>query len=286
ALDVTLDVFIRREHCGLTGRGACQHDCDSLSGNQFPKATKGDAGDLLRRLRRQNRTIHLPHDSQTFNILSQSFVRAFALGDIRDASPYQVRLSARQAHQTDLALNILARRIAMDPLEDWRAAVKRLSNLFGRQFAGRTTVGRYRVAYINRTQLKKFLSLKPEELNGVFIRINEPAGVRVHNKDRFGRTFYQGSISLLTHSQRLLYPLEIGEFRAQPLLTALVFTSDDLRIVAEEVCQARLFPDECGEPLPRRLIGLIRNLWVSLDPQVGHLDVGEKPDQVGVIDRA
>src|SRR5262249_31720758 len=150
-------------------------------------------------------------------------LRAFALGDIRDASPYEVRLSAGQAHQTHLAMNILARRITMDPLEDWRAAVKRFSNFFGRQFVGRTTVGRYRPAHVNRTKLKKFLSLQPEEPNGVFIRINEPAGAGVHNKDRFGRAFYQGSITLLTHTQRLLDPLEVGEFRAQPLLTALVF---------------------------------------------------------------
>src|SRR5262249_11851465 len=199
-LDATLDVFIRREHCGLTGRGARQHDSDSLSGDQVPQATQGDAGDLLRRLRREYRTIHLPHDSQPFHIMPQGFVRALSLGDIRDLSPYEVRPGAGQAHQTHFAIYILARRIVMDPLEDWRAAVKDFSNLFGRHFAGRTAVGRYRVAYINRAQLKKFLSFKPEEPNGVFIRINEPAGAGVHNKDCFRRIFYQGSISLLTHT--------------------------------------------------------------------------------------
>src|SRR5262245_6114666 len=97
-------------------------------------------------------------------------------------------------------MNIFARRIAMDPLEDWRAAVKRFSELFGRQFVNRTTVGRDRSAYVNRTKLKKILSLKPEKPNRVFIRVNEPASVHVDNKDRFGRTLYQGSISLLTNT--------------------------------------------------------------------------------------
>ena len=51
---------------------------------------------------------------------------------------------------------------------------------------------------------------------------------------------------------------------AQPFLPTLTFVSDDFRIVAEEVRQARLVPDERDEQVHRALIRLIRNLRVSI----------------------
>ena len=176
--------------------GAERVGCDALGG----------LGDRLER-RREVRVARHPLEDPP--LADRQQFAALALGDVGDAAANQPAAGRRQPDHADFAGDVVAVRVAVQPLE-----ARRLARECAIDVAARDAERRRPVRLLGRTDPlrsrgEQFLTRHLEEANRVVVAFDEVTGVGVEHDDRFRGVFDQRAITRLAFADRRLGELAV-----------------------------------------------------------------------------
>ena len=123
-----------------------------------------------------------------------------------------------QAHETDLAGDVLVGCAAVDPLEDRRLAGQGLLDLFRGGFGGRPATGLGGRARLREPHPQQGLARDAEEAGRILVRVHERVLVHVHHHDGVGGVLDQGPVPPLALTQGLLGARPLGDLRVEAVV--------------------------------------------------------------------
>ena len=139
---------------------------------------------------------------------SQQF-DALAFGDVRDTCAQQppARLQARPTY---LARNLVARRVAEDPLEHGCLAIERALQVLTNACRGLAAIGLRRCTQSIDRERKQCLAIHLEEAHRILVHIDQPVQIGVDDDDDLGSVLHQRAITRLAVAQRRVRDFAFG----------------------------------------------------------------------------
>ncbi len=134
---------------------------------------------------------------------------ALALGDVGDAAADQPAPGRRQPDQPDLARDVVAVRVAVQPLEAGRLARQRPVDVAPRDTERRRAVRLFRRTDALRPGGQQFLAGHLEEPHRVVVALDKMPDVGVEHDDRLGSVLDQRAIARLALADRRLGELAV-----------------------------------------------------------------------------
>ncbi len=133
------------------------------------------------------------------------------LGNVGNASPHQPPAPARQTHQADLAMNLLAERVQKQPLVHEGLSVERSQRVGPGALRRRDAVRLQQRTEFDRPDLQQLSPVEPKELFRVLVGVDEPYRVHVEDDDCFRCVVDQKAVSRLTLAHSLFGLASVGD---------------------------------------------------------------------------
>ena len=231
-------------------------------------------GDLLGRFRdgfERGGQVGIARDSfEDAPIARRQQFAALAFGDVDDAAANETPARGRQADEADFAGNVVPECVAVQPFETRRVAGERTIDVATGDAERRRAILLQRGTDLFRTHGQQFIARHLEKAHGVFVALDEPAGIHVEHDDGLRRVLDQGAIAGFALANRRFRRLACGGFTHAD--------DEELAAVEPHLAHADFGVEQVAVPVPARGLAWLQ---VGLGVLDGCRHFLERLDDVG-----